>query len=247
MATEQRPLDAAIASLIAPKFLAELRALLWTKPIVNHGWFDGGWSCRDHAVVLAALLALDGHEPTIRHGKCTFVQGATADQPPVGFGQEPTHPIGHSWLAIGAVNLDLSPQLNTPRQGWRPLKSIGVIGNRWLTEAGASQVALTGTTTDYEHQIAIASHLTNELRAIYLLEREEPFDRRMLTLGYVNSPLTDRIRRFAGELAYSNLVSHLDSVRQGGPTFDDSGPKAWRTIGRTPHAQTATLESRLAR
>lgn len=238
-------LQTSLSVLIQRTFLDELRAFLWLKPFLNGGTRDGGWSCRDHAVVLGALLTLDGHQVAVRHGRCMFVQGATSGHPPTGYGQE-TPGTGHSWLAVGGVDVDLSPQLGVEIGRWRPVRSLGVIGGSWLVDGQAHEALLTGTQREYDREVAIATNLEDEMRAVYLAESEEPFAPSMLTFEYVNSPLTDQLRRTTGGLAYAKLSLHLDEVRRGGRTLGEKGTKkAWRLVDRRSDADGEELCSRL--
>jgi len=74
--------------LLGSRVVDELHALVWTRPIVNRGTFDPGWSCREHAASIAALLTLEGVPVHLRHGRCMFIQGAAGNNPPICYGQE---------------------------------------------------------------------------------------------------------------------------------------------------------------
>lgn len=49
----------AVERLVRSNVVDELHALLWVQPRVNRGELDLGWSCREHAASIDALLTLN--------------------------------------------------------------------------------------------------------------------------------------------------------------------------------------------
>jgi len=81
-----------------------------------------GWGCRDHAVVLAALLTSGGTDAQVVHGANVFIQGPTTDgQDPVGLGNDLAHGGEHTWVHVSAFGtVDVSLRLSERVQSWRP-------------------------------------------------------------------------------------------------------------------------------
>src|SRR5688572_6667019 len=98
--------------LIDDRCLTEVHRLLWMEPFHNRGVLDLGWSCRDHAFVVACLLRLTSTSTRLVHGKCMYVQGPEATSPPCAIGQECHAVAGHTWLksSDGKI-MDVSPRL----------------------------------------------------------------------------------------------------------------------------------------
>src|SRR5215216_3182962 len=163
---------------------AELHQFLRTEPLVNQGMIDLGWSCRDHAAVVGNVALDAGATVTALHGKCTFVQGPTADgEPGVGLGQAPNDAGTHSWLGIDDLgHVDLSPNLVQRVADWRPLRSQGVIASSWRASPNAELVVRTSL-TEYEDAIRLASRATGRLHAIYYVDHAEPFTHELASDG----------------------------------------------------------------
>ncbi len=211
-----------LASVLRDERLAdELHAFLWTDRFLNRATSDDGWSCRDHVVVVGRLLCeLGAEDVRIRHGRCMFVQGpgSGGGAPPVGIGQEGSSRLGHAWLAAAGIgDVDLSPKFATQPPPWRPLQSAGVIGSSWVAERPA-RFAMTTTLRDYEEQIADATEAQDELKAVYLMKREEPFTAAIARSGlsWASSRVSLRLlgRGLPDDL-YVRLAAHLAGVRSG--------------------------------
>ena len=206
-------------SLLDAGLVAELHALLWTAPFANKGTPDDGWSCRDHAVVVGHLLRGAGAGVQIRHGRCMFVQGPGSDgAPPVGIGQEGASRVGHTWLhASGLGDVDLSPRLESAQPPWVPVASPGVVGSSWIAGRAAG-FEMTTHLRDYEAAIGRATGATDELHAVYLMEREEPYTDAVGRngLSWANSRVSLRLLgRGLPEDLYLRFAAHLDGVRSG--------------------------------
>ncbi len=210
--------DVALA-LQDPRLADELHAFLWTERFINRGATDDGWSCRDHVVVVGSLLAGLDHEVTIRHGRCMFVQGPGADgAAPVGIGQEGTSKIGHAWLAADGIgDVDLSPRLERRQPPWPGVAGRGVFGSSWRAERPA-RFLMTTTIREYERAIAYATGATDQLHAVYLTERDEPFTAEITRAGlsWARSRVSQRLleRGFADDL-YMRLAAHVVGVGSG--------------------------------
>jgi hypothetical protein len=232
---------------LTDEVINELHGLLWDKPRLNRGEYDPGWSCRDHAVAIAGIISLNGLAGGLRHGRCFFIQGASADGPPVGVGQESSSRSGHTWNWIeGFGDLDLSPRLNERDGQWRPVSTLfGIIGSTWSVRDLHTDVVVCRTRREYDNAIARASYLRNAGRAVYWIIREEPFRPELLVDGAVNinSPRTRRIIELAGKNAYVKLVVHLHGVQRGTrkPLSGVSFARAWTRIGEISDQQAGEL------
>jgi len=223
-------------SLLDAGLVDELHAFLWTEPFANKGTPDDGWSGRDHAVVVGHLLRGAGAEVRIRHGRCMFVQGPGSDgAPPVGIGQEGASRVGHAWLAVsGLGDVDLSPRLTTAQPPWVPVQSPGVVGSSWVA-GRATAFSVTTHLRAYEAAIARATGATDELQAVYLMEREEPYTAAIGRggLSWANSRVSLRLlERGLPDDLYLRFAAHLAGVRAGDrrPLRGISHNKAWKIL-----------------
>ena len=240
-----------VDQLLAGPAVGELHALLWTKPRVNKGKFDPGWSCREHAAAIAALLTLEGVHVRIRHGRSVFMQGATGNAPPVGFGQEASDGFDprprHTWTWVdGLGDLDVSPRLQERLDRWRPLDTrFGILGSTWPVTGLQTDAVVCTTRADYENAVNRASHLRDAGRAIYLVEREEPFEPGLLIDGRtrLDSPLTPQVMASAGPNGYVKLVVHVRGVLAGQrrSLASVSFGRAWQLIGQIPDREADAL------
>jgi hypothetical protein len=179
---------------------------------MNRGTFDGGWSCREHALITCCLLTAHGIEAWLIHGKVMYVRGPSGGLPPVGRGQELSSQAGHTWLDIPDIGVvDLSPNLaGGIHPHWPSVTFSGILGSEWLPYGGGQFVQCTSA-QDYDNQIALGSYQENGMRAVYL-----PMLRERLTSGmimdafrYVNSPLTDSLRKRFDSSVYAKAVLHF--------------------------------------
>lgn len=180
---------------------------------------DDGWSCRDHAVVVGQLLRNLGADVSIRHGRCMFVQGPGSDgAPAVGIGQEGASRAGHTWVAVADIgDVDLSPRLAARQPPWRPLQSTGVVGSSWLAERPALFV-MTARLSEYEAEIARGTDAADQMRAVYLMRREEPFTGEIAQAGlsWANSRVSLRLlERGLPDDLYVRFAAHLLGLLSG--------------------------------
>ena len=223
-------------ALLDPAVVDELHAFLWTEPYLHRGTPDDGWSARDHVVVVGALLRALGAEVRIRHGRCMFVQGpGPGGSLPVGIGQEGSARVGHAWLLVpGLGDVDLSPRLASPQPPWTGVDSPGIVGSAWIAPREAS-FATTPKLVDYMSAIERATRATDELRAVYHVQREEPYgdDVAATGLSWASSRVSQRLlARGLPEDLYRRLAAHLLGLRAGHrqPLRGISPNKAWAIL-----------------
>jgi hypothetical protein len=226
-----------VNQILRGKARTDLHALLHIDPFFNgrdRAW-DPGWSCRDHSVVLAALLTTEGVKTQIVHGMTAFLQGSTSDgEPPIGIGGG-----AHSWLRVpGFGTLDVSPRLNErlPNdvfRDWRPLPvGGGLIGERWDVSGMDSLVVFVNNAGDYEQRYNLATHETERAVAIYWPQKVVDFTPDMLDGEYINSSLTDVFIPVAGADGYVRLAAHIFALLRDDrrPLARVSQRKAWHYL-----------------
>ncbi|CAM8656749.1 hypothetical protein MCETE4_01908 [Acidimicrobiia bacterium] len=240
--------DEFVEAVSTEAFLDEIHSFLWSGSITNYGVLDEGWSCRDHAVVLATLAAVNGIGSHLCTGFNFFVLGPSTGSGSVGTGNDavPGGP-GHSWLELeGSATLDLSPTFESLSRLRRSFTSSGVMAQEWRTSLGNFDVVCVETAVDYNNAIAVASHQTDVGVAIYGVDRREKFHVDMLNPDFINSPLTRTIRGY-GDLIYVKLAVHLSSVLSGESSArgETTQRKRWRAISRIPDSEANALLAEL--
>ncbi|MGU3500897.1 hypothetical protein [Mycobacterium sp. C31M] len=213
----------------------DLHALLHVAPFYNdrdRSW-DSGWSCRDHSVVLAAVLAAHGVKAQLVHGKTAFSQPPRDEgDPSVGHGGG-----GHTWLRVpGFGTLDISPRLDERpsfHHYWNPLPvRTGLIGTEWRVDGYSSLVVFVDNAAHYQ-QLSSAG-VVGEVAAVYWPQKIVDFSFEMLTDPYlaIRSPLTDQFVPIAGRTGYVKLATHLYGLLRGDrrPLAGISQRKAWRYL-----------------
>ncbi len=204
------------AELASEPFRQELHHLLWIDPLINKGVRDEGWSCRDHALVVAALAAIRGHAAVAISGSVGFVQGPVGDQRPVGRNIGP-----HWWLMIESMGTcDFSPRLIKTRElpEWGDWQDAFLLGSAYVP-AGTIAYAMTPHEPTFQAAFAAATNQEGVRTALYLRKAAEPlglaqFER---ARDWINSPLTDRLKqRFPlRKDIYLRAVLHLDDFIKG--------------------------------
>ncbi len=205
--------------LLDPVLLDELHAFLWTEPFSNRGTPDDGWSCRDHVVVVGALLRTLGAEVHIRHGRCMFVRGPGSDgATPVGIGQEGSSRAEHAWLRVpGLGDVDLSPRVAASQPPWTAVDSPGIVGSAWIAPRETS-FETTTKLREYTAAIKRATTAPDELRAVYLYQREEPYGPQIpgTGLSWASSRVSQRLlARGLPDDLYLRFAAHLLGLRAG--------------------------------
>lgn len=237
--------------LRSPVFLKELHRLFWVEPFDNRGNWDCGWSCRDHALVAACVLrAFETHTQFV-HGLQMCVQGAAAGLPPIGLGQAGPGHGEHVWLKSPAGEIiDLSVRLSGTGMGagWRSLDIDGVVHGEWLP-AGIGSVVECSTIADYQKRIAQASHQDGVNVLLYCPLAGADLDRPKIVnaFDFVNSPLTDRLRRRRDTELYAKAVGHIIEVVSGQrrPASGLSQNRAWDIVAQRPAGETEWILRRL--
>lgn len=239
-----------IENTLSDDLLAEIHRLLWIEPFYNKGKFDAGWSCREHALIVGCLLEVYGISAQVVSGKNMFVRGQSNGRPPVGFGQEVQGKEGHMWLEIeGYGVLDVSPNISgdaVPLPHWTTIPFKGIFGNRWSPANGGDFIQC-DSELSYSSQIARCSHLEDGIQAIYWPQQRENLNASMVqeAFDFMNSPLTDYLRRNFARDVYSKAILHfIDRTEGKGRSLAGvSRNKGWSLIaGRSGNATEEVLK-----
>jgi hypothetical protein len=180
-----------------------------------------------------------------------FVEGQTENGPPIGMGQDAGTEGWHTWLEVSSQGvIDVSPNLapDPPPVHWRNLDFNGVVRDE-LHPPGIGRLVRCSTETAYRREIALASHQTGGLVAIYREERRAAFH--VAQLGQQEGPMVGRYYKLGnveGARAYAAAVLHLEDFSNGcAKAVGGVQPKkAWNIVLSRYANPAAELERRLA-
>jgi hypothetical protein len=220
-----------VARLTSKRFLSEIHAALWEEPFMNRGLPDPGWSCRDHALLTAGILGIEGIQSRFIYGRTMFLRGFR------GIGQELTAESDHRWLEADSLGLvDLSPQVRRPRGGspatWPGVDFEALIGEWLPVGSGTHEVCFSGE--EYARKVAEWSHRPDESVALYYQERVSGLSPQHISSPneVIDSPLGVWLERFNDPELYAKAILHFSD------RFNDRGASAgiankavlWRNI-----------------
>jgi len=228
----------------------DLNRLMWMEPFMNRGAFDTGWSCRDHAFVLGAVLQALEAPVSLVHGKNMFVVGPRNGLPPAGLGQEARGPGAHTWVRLEDGHIvDLSPNLAISVGQWRSLEFDGVVAHPRCRAVPVSLLE-TSDEDEYTNEVNRASHASGHLTAVYLHREEQEFSETLAVdpFSFVNSPLTDRLRRTYDASIYLKGVAHLLGLVAGErrSLAGVSQNKAWAIVSQIGESAVRDVRERIA-
>jgi hypothetical protein len=240
---ESSPSAELINRLIHGPVLNDLHVLAWVDSFNNSadgGKWDPGWSCRDHAVVLAALMTVEGLSAHVVRGASIYIQGPTSSgEEPTGLGNVLEAGGGHTWVDVPTFGtVDVSPRLDVRVAHWRPIPVSGLVGTEWEVPGLASHVAVVESAGRYEEAVTQATRTFDTATAIYWPQEVERFHVGMLDVSYVDSPLTHRLSDHAGSDCYIKLTAHLIGLTEGvrRPLARVNQRKAWRFLNEVDQA-----------
>jgi hypothetical protein len=215
-------------------FINEAHFLFWRPPFKNkRNEIDGGWMCREHALVAASFGALLGFSSSLMWGKVALI-GYVEGPPEERLG----HIVDiHSWAGFENAGVcDLSLNLNE------------IYGRRWkawpikvLTMQDHPRVNVRvypyEASKQWEGAITEAGKGSG-FHIIYLGDRMEPLSARYIqeALDHINSPLSDELRNLNDSEIYSKAVRHLWGVyhrrRKCMSISGISQSDAWKELSR---------------
>jgi hypothetical protein len=221
------------------KIAKEIHTFLWAKPQINNGVYDGGWNCRDHAIVSAGLLLLEGKRVNLCEGKNMIVRGPIGDTPPVGYGQASERSDGrHGWVSTGdGLVTDYSMSTPSPEQGkgWKGVLNPFIEDSVCSNNSGA-EIILTHSQFEYDNEINKSTHLNNRLFVIYFLESASPPSLETFANPFIwiNSPLSKKMKSRFSNGIYIKIIMHLYDLSRGNTKSlsDKSRIAAWSCVNK---------------
>jgi hypothetical protein len=218
--------------LTSPLFLDELHHLLWVEPGEHRGQWDEGWSCRNHALIAAAVACALKERSAIVYGKAMYVQGPQDGLPPVGVSVDP-----HAWFGLdGSGYFDLSPRLTQVKdRDWRPWPLSCVAMSRCVPWG---EFRLAYQEREFEDLVNSATHIMGCKRAVYFGTRYANLSRKVLNEEFsaADAPLTVRLASKHDPSLFAQAAVHLCKLLKGevrslrGMSQDE----AWETISQQP-------------
>jgi hypothetical protein len=136
--------------LSSPALLRDLNRALWIDPFLNGDTVDAGWSCRDHAWVVAMVCLAEGVPAFVIHGVAGFVGTSATSSTRLRVVIEP-----HAWAAgeqVGYCDLSVKPEYPDP-VGGGGVRLAAVVGNRFVGSIGNS-VYLAKDRSDFDRGLA---------------------------------------------------------------------------------------------
>jgi hypothetical protein len=226
-----------IEIIVSKAFLSEIHKLLWIAPLVNKGVPDGGWSCREHALLVSILLRLHALPSAIVFGKAMFVQGPKDNQVPLLRGIDTRQQGMHAWLHIEGLGLlDISPNLER-FDAWAGIPFDCIVCDRWMPP-DSGRIFQCASLSDYDRQIAEATHANGENRAIYWEAERKHLGASIIrdAARFADSPLSNRLKQeHGGDILVKAALHIIDrSSGRGRSLAGVSQSKAWRIIAERP-------------
>jgi hypothetical protein len=224
--------------MISTSISKELHSILWSKPFVNNGLYDGGWNCRDHALVIGGLISILGRKIGISHGKNMMVKGPTKHFPPIGYGQDGNMGAGHSWIVDESLTIfDYSLKLPKGKKNkqWKSY-SDPIVENTKCNNVKGATIVVTNNLNDYESEIASSTHIDDGFRIIYYQEKYELFNpsKALDPFHWIDSPLSNKMKLRYPKGIYVKIIMHLHELISGKAksVAKKSQIGAWNTISK---------------
>jgi hypothetical protein len=191
----------------------EIHHFLWVPPFFNSHCKrrDEGLMCRDHALVITALLTRLGVTADIATGRMAVVSGPTETKQPRGMTFVP-----HAWTMSDHGVVDFSIRVSTIHSEWRKWGIDYVLYDE-VVGTPATATCTCGTERAYENLIALASHAQSQNQIIYFYEKtfKPRLEDYYPNSRFLDSKISEHVKRWVprDRLSYHRLVEHL--VRLG--------------------------------
>ena len=219
--------------LLKEEFQREIHHLLWIDPHTNKGMRDDGWNCRDHALIVAGIARMFGHESIAVTGEAMFVQGPIGERRPVGRAVNP-----HSWVYVENVGaFDISARLKGFRDlpEWIDWKTLGLAGSKFRPVDQIVYLSMSDP-VKYQNSCNAATHVSDQKFAFYLRKKEKRVNtvHFQSAFKWCNSPLTVRLSNLFKKRddLYPKAILHLTALLKGEASSVAHLPQmiAWKEI-----------------
>lgn len=219
--------------LTAQDFVDELHHLLWIESDSSFSSPDCGWSCRDHAFIVAGVLQMLGFRAAICSGRAAFVQGCGAGSEPVVLGV-----AKHAWVGVddnGYVDLSirLDPDITRLSEFPRWRKAL-LFGSKFQDEDAAFRLFL--EEEGFFKELSLAQERTQRCVGLYLQQQCPAITHTALAecLKYSNPRLRERLQASFGtrEDFHAKAILHFhERVVAKAPALTQMGwIEAWSKI-----------------
>lgn len=222
------------------------------EPFDNREFYDHGWSCREHAWLVALLAEALGYSAVVMHGAATFLPRV-----PPGQARSIISQTQHSWVGVEEFGLiDLSPkprgQQSTGGQTatWGDPFPLGSIFRNQVGRSRANSVILVIDDVQFRNEVERLVPRKDTPHAVFRGRDYDTIleDIVLHAVDWINSPLTGRLMlhfdRSIYAKAFLHLHSYLDHRVSSLRHTDQLG--AWRRIDAT-HRDAEDVVIRLAR
>ena len=193
----------------------EIHHFLWVPRFFNlrSKVRDEGLMCRDHALVITALLKRLGVMADVATGRMAMVSGPSGTSQPRGMLFVP-----HAWTMTDHGVVDFSIRVAPVHNEWREWNIDHVIHDK-VIGTPVTTVRSCGTERAYENLIALATHAQSQYQIIYHYEmtvRPEIEDC-YPNSRFLDSKISDHLKRWfpQDQLLYHLLVEHLMLIGAG--------------------------------
>lgn len=190
----------------------EIHHFLWVPPFFNSHCKqrDEGLMCRDHALVITALLTRLGVTADTAIGRMAMVSGPSETKQPRGMTFVP-----HAWTMTDHGIVDFSIKVSTAHSEWREWRIDYVLYNN-VVGMPATATRTCGTEPAYENLIALASRAQWQHQIIYYYERtvRSRVEDYYPNSRFLDSKISEHVKRWCSRdrLVYHHLVEHLARV-----------------------------------
>lgn len=213
-------------AVAAPDFQSELNGLFWIDDVERESVLDYGWSCREHAWATALLARSAGIEAFVINGQAAHVVRTDLTA-----GLLTQH--AHSWVMVGGMVFDFSP---------KPLARLGAvdvavpkIAFSKVMDDGWGAFSMSASEREFARSRAGAAASGNSVALYWAQESDTPLPSMIEdAVGYINSPLTDILKKQFDHSIYAKALLHLDGVlhRRRAPLAGRPLMDQWEVISR---------------
>lgn len=166
--------------------------------------------CRDHALVVTALLRRLGVTADIAIGRMAMVSGPSQTKQPRGLTLVP-----HAWTMTDNGVVDFSVKVSERHSEWREWRIDYVLYDQVVGTPGTT-LRTCGTELAYEKLIALATHAQSQNQIIYCYEKTARPDVKDYypNSKFLDSKISEHLKRWfpRDQHLYHCLIEHLAQV-----------------------------------